>query len=74
MEEGARFAFLNRLPEMTGPQAALAYVLANSDVACAVMGTTRLSHLTENLAASGMTLSAPTMEAIRARQATRLSG
>jgi aryl-alcohol dehydrogenase-like predicted oxidoreductase len=72
--EGARFDFLNRLAEMTGPQAALGYVLANPDVSCAVIGTTRPAHLAENLAASGMTLPAAVMDRIRARQAGRLSG
>ena len=38
MREGARFGFLNRLPDMTGAQAALAYVLANRNVASAVVG------------------------------------
>ncbi|WP_372786994.1 aldo/keto reductase [Phenylobacterium sp.] len=74
VEEGARFSFLNRLAEMTGPQAALGYVLANPAVACAVIGTTRPAHLAENLAASGMALPAGVMERIRARQAGRLSG
>ncbi|HEX3886826.1 MAG TPA: aldo/keto reductase [Phenylobacterium sp.] len=69
VRDGARFGFLNRLPDMTGPQAALAYVLANRGVACAVTGTTRMRHLTENLAASGMVLPAETLAAIRARQA-----
>jgi aryl-alcohol dehydrogenase-like predicted oxidoreductase len=36
---GARLGFLNRLEGFTGPQAALAYVLANPGVACAVIGT-----------------------------------
>ncbi len=53
---GARFGFLNRLEGMTGAQAALAYVLADPGVSCAVVGTTRTSHLLENMAASGMTL------------------
>lgn len=69
VSEGARFGFLNRAPGMTGSQAALAYVLANPDVASAVTGTTRLAHLAENLAASGMVLPPETLAAIRARQA-----
>jgi len=73
VEQGAGFGFLGRTPGMTGAQAALAYVLANPDVACAVMGTTRPAHLAQNLAASGMTLSAETLAAIRAQQ-IRLSG
>ena len=71
---GAGFGLLNRLEGMTGAQAALAYVLANADVACAVTGTTRLAHLADNLAASGMTLPASAMAALRARQLERLSG
>jgi aryl-alcohol dehydrogenase-like predicted oxidoreductase len=71
---GARFGFLNRLDRMSGAQAVLAYVLANPHVACAVTGTTRLAHLQENLAASGLTLPASAMAAIRAAQAKRLSG
>jgi 1-deoxyxylulose-5-phosphate synthase len=74
VQAGAAFGFLNQLPDMTGPQAALAYVLANPDVACAVIGTTRLAHLQQNVAASGMALPPPAMAAIRARQRERLSG
>jgi aryl-alcohol dehydrogenase-like predicted oxidoreductase len=53
---GARFGFLNQLPDMSGPQAALAYVLAHPGVSCAVVGTTRMAHLIENLQASGLAL------------------
>jgi aryl-alcohol dehydrogenase-like predicted oxidoreductase len=73
VEQGAAFGFLARTPGMTGAQAALAYVLANPAVACAVVGTTRPAHLAANLAASGMTLSPQTLAEIRAQQA-RLSG
>jgi aryl-alcohol dehydrogenase-like predicted oxidoreductase len=68
------FGFLNHLPQMTGSQAALAYVLANPAIACAVVGTTRPAHLAENLAASGMTLPASVTAAIHDRQVARLSG
>jgi aryl-alcohol dehydrogenase-like predicted oxidoreductase len=64
--KGARFGFLGRLDGMTGAQAALAYVLANPHVACAVIGTTRLAHLQENLAASGMSLPDEVIARIRA--------
>lgn len=64
----ARFGFLRRLPDMTAAQAALAYVLGDPNVASAVMGTTRMAHLLENLAASGMSLSPETEAAIRAAQ------
>ncbi|MFC3077965.1 aldo/keto reductase [Phenylobacterium terrae] len=65
---GARFGFLGRLEDMSGPQAALAYVLANPNVACAVVGTTRLAHLLENLEASGRTLTPELLGRIRAAQ------
>jgi aryl-alcohol dehydrogenase-like predicted oxidoreductase len=71
---GAAFEALNHLPDMTGPQAALAYVLANPDVACAVTGTTRLAHLRGNMAASGMPLRQSARVIIEAAQGQRLSG
>jgi aryl-alcohol dehydrogenase-like predicted oxidoreductase len=63
---GARFGFLNHLPDMTAAQAALAFVLANPQVSCAVMGTTRPAHLAANIAASGLSLSPELMRRIRA--------
>ncbi len=63
--KGARFGFLDRVEGMTGPQAALAYVLGNPQVACAVIGTTRPAHLRENLGASGLTLPAEVAARIR---------
>lgn len=68
---GARFGFLHRLEGMTGSQAALAYVLANRDVSAAVIGTTRMKHLIEDVAASGMTLPADLLARIEAAQAGR---
>jgi aryl-alcohol dehydrogenase-like predicted oxidoreductase len=66
---GARFAFLHRLPGISGSQAALAYVLENPGVSCAVIGTTRPAHLAENMAASGLPLSPEVRARIRAAQA-----
>jgi len=63
--DGARFGFLHRQAEMSGSQAALAFVLANPNVACAVVGTTRMAHLTSNLAASGLALPPDLMARIR---------
>jgi aryl-alcohol dehydrogenase-like predicted oxidoreductase len=65
---GARFGFLSRTRGLTGAQAALAYVLANPQVACAVVGSTRAPHLQENLLASGLALPADVMARIRAAQ------
>lgn len=66
--KGASFGFLQALPDMTASQAALAYVLADPNVSCAVVGTTRMGHLLENLAASGMALPAETLARIRQAQ------
>lgn len=76
MAQGADFRFLDETPGMTGAQAALAYVLANSGVSCAVTGVTRQRHLIDNLAASGCGLPPETLSAIRQRQEAlrRLSG
>ncbi|MFL5297791.1 MAG: aldo/keto reductase [Phenylobacterium sp.] len=70
---GARFGFLHRLPGMSGSQAALAYVLANPNVASAMVGTTRPAHLADNLRASGLTLPPDVVARIRAVQ-SGLSG
>ena len=47
-----RYGFLNRLADMTGAQAALAFVLQNAEVATAVFGTTSSRHLAQNLDAT----------------------
>ena len=68
ISSGARFGFLSHVPDMTASQAALAYVLANPDVSCAVVGTTRMAHLIENLGASGMSLSREVLDRIAQAQ------
>jgi aryl-alcohol dehydrogenase-like predicted oxidoreductase len=50
------YRFLNRLPDMTGAQAALAYVLRSPHLATAVFATTSMDHLKRNIAAAGMAL------------------
>jgi aryl-alcohol dehydrogenase-like predicted oxidoreductase len=53
-------------------EAALAWVLANKDVSCAVFGTTRMDHLMSNLGASELHLDADTSRIIqRAQQRLR---
>lgn len=71
LSRGARFQFLHRLPDLTGSQAALAYVLANRDVSAAVFGATRPEHLAENLAASGLVLADGVTARIHAVQKQR---
>lgn len=68
LRRGARFRFLHSLPDMTGSQAALGYVLANPHVSAAVLGTTRPEHLRENVRASGMSLPDALFNRIRAAQ------
>lgn len=68
LARGRRFGFLHRLPDMTGSQAALAYVLANPGVSAAVFGATRPAHLRENVAAAGAPLPDRVMAAIREAQ------
>ena len=71
MARGRRFRFLHRLPDLTGSQAALAYVLANRDVSAAVFGATRPEHLRENLKAAGLRLPDGVTARIRASQKAR---
>ena len=54
--DGLRFQFLNHQAGMSGAQVALAYVLDHPEISCAVVGTTRMAHLAEDLAASGTPL------------------
>ncbi|MBW8815907.1 MAG: aldo/keto reductase [Caulobacterales bacterium] len=68
LARGRRFGFLHRLPDMTGSQAALAYVLANPHVNAAVFGATRPEHLRENLAASSLRLEPGVLARIHAAQ------
>lgn len=49
-------------------EAALAWVLANKDVSCAVFGTTRMGHLMSNLRATGLPLDADTLRVIQRAQ------
>jgi aryl-alcohol dehydrogenase-like predicted oxidoreductase len=51
------FRFLNEEQGWTGAEIALAWVLANPDISCAVFGTTRLPHLLSLLRTSGRPLS-----------------
>lgn len=68
LARGARFRFLHRLPDRSGSQAALGYVLANAGVSAAVFGATRPAHLRENLATSDLPLPDDLRDRIRAAQ------
>jgi aryl-alcohol dehydrogenase-like predicted oxidoreductase len=64
---GRHYRFLNRLPGMTGAQAALSYVLGHEKVSTAIFGTTDVRHLEQNVAAATMTLPSIVLDRI-ARQ------
>ena len=66
--KGGRFGFLADTPGMTASQAALAYVLADPNVSCAVVGTTRMNHLMENMAASGRSLPSDVLDRVKQAQ------
>ena len=68
LANGRHFRFLHERPDMTGPQAALTYVLANSGVSAAIFGATRIEHLRENLAATDLVMSDELMRRIRSAQ------
>jgi 1-deoxyxylulose-5-phosphate synthase len=53
-----RYRFLNDVHGMSGPQAALAWVLREPRIATAIFGTTQTAHLDQNLAATDLTLPA----------------
>lgn len=61
-----RYGFLNDLAGMTAAQAALAFVLRRAEVSTAVVGTTSLRHLDDNIAATGMALPPDLLQAIEA--------
>ena len=69
MAQGLRMTFLGETSGMTGAQAALAYVLENPHVASAVVGSTRLKHLQENLDVPGLRLPPEVLLRIRRVQA-----
>jgi len=56
LARSGHFRFLNEEKGWTAAEIALAWVLANPDISCAVFGTTRLPHLLSLLRTSGRTL------------------
>jgi aryl-alcohol dehydrogenase-like predicted oxidoreductase len=66
---GRRFRFLHDQPDITGPQALLAWVLGVPGVSAALVGTTRLAHLEDCAAAPGLALPADLAARIAACQA-----
>ena len=58
IRRGRALRFIDRQQGWTGGEIAIAWVLRNPHVSCAVFGTTRMQHLLENLRASGRPLDA----------------
>jgi aryl-alcohol dehydrogenase-like predicted oxidoreductase len=68
---GRRFRFLHGRTDITGAQAALAWVLGTEGVSAALVGTTRRDHLEDCAAASGRSLPPDLAGAIAAAQVLR---
>src|SRR4051812_16444170 len=66
LRRGRRFHFINRDETSPASQIALAWVLRRPEIGCAVIGTTRMEHLLENIHASGKSLTGPQLRAIEA--------
>jgi len=64
------FKFLNDGTDGSGSEIALAWVLRNPGVSCAVIGTTRMPHLLDNLRASGKVISEDIMRKIDVAQSS----
>ncbi len=59
-----QLARVARSVDLTLAQLALAWILRHEQVSCAIIGATDVAHVEENIVASGITLAAPTLEAI----------
>ena len=66
LKRARAFRFLTGLSDMTGAQAALAFVLSHKCVSTAVFGTTQQDHLTANLSAVDLSLPRDLLDRITA--------
>jgi aryl-alcohol dehydrogenase-like predicted oxidoreductase len=57
LKRARNFHFLKQEQRLAAAEIALAWVLRKPEISCAVLGTTRMSHLLANLHASGQTIS-----------------
>jgi aryl-alcohol dehydrogenase-like predicted oxidoreductase len=62
------FHFLEREQRLTAAEIALAWVLRKPEISCAILGTTRMSHLSANLRASGATINDDLLQKISKAQ------
>jgi aryl-alcohol dehydrogenase-like predicted oxidoreductase len=68
LKRARNLRFIDDEPGLTGAEIALAWVLRKPEISCAMIGTTRMSHLLVNLQASGQTLGGDLLENIRKAQ------
>jgi aryl-alcohol dehydrogenase-like predicted oxidoreductase len=68
IRRGRKFQFLHQQAPLTAAEIALAWVLRRPEIGCAVLGTTRMPHLLENLRASGQTISDELLQKISKAQ------
>jgi aryl-alcohol dehydrogenase-like predicted oxidoreductase len=68
IRRGRNFQFLDRETAPTGSEIALAWALRKPEISCTVVGTTRLSHLLDNLRASGTHLDGGLLQKISLAQ------
>lgn len=68
IRRGRALRFIDRQEGWSGGEIAIAWVLRNPHVSCAVFGTTRMAHLVENLRASGRPLDAGMLQQIAEAQ------
>ncbi len=68
IKRGRNLRFLEHEPQHPAAEIALAWVLRKPEISCAVLGTTRMSHLLANVRASGTTLSDELLQKIARAQ------
>ena len=68
LKRGRNFQFLDDKTRPAGGEIALAWVLRKPEISCAVLGTTRMPHLLDNLRASGEILDEDTLQKISKAQ------
>jgi aryl-alcohol dehydrogenase-like predicted oxidoreductase len=71
---GRNLRFLEHGQRLGGAEIALAWVLRKPEISCAVLGTTRMSHLLANLQASGVILGDELLQKISSAQLTFAKG
>lgn len=63
--EGRKYSFINKVPNLTGTQIALRYVLDNPCITSAVVGTTSENHLSDNVNSINIEIPSDVMQRIK---------